>query len=139
MQGLERQRVEEGGERHWEPALPSLDRDSESGGAAIAGRRFAEDAVSVYLRKIAYQSLLSAAEETALGHRVQAGDPAARATMIESNLRLVVMIARRYLHRSLPLPDLIEEGNIGLIRAVDKFDPRRGFRFSTHATWETLI
>ena len=74
--------------------------------------------------------------EAELARRVQRGDPQTRGSrMIESNLRLVVKIARRYLNRGLPLIDLIEEGNLGLIRAVEKFDPEKGFRFSTYATW----
>ncbi len=93
------------------------------------------DATRCYLREIGHSPLLTAAEEIALGQRVQAGEAAARTTMIESNLRLVVRIARRYINRGLPLLDLIEEGNLGLIRAVEKFDPERGFRFSTYATW----
>ncbi|MHB0888515.1 RNA polymerase sigma factor RpoS [Acidithiobacillus sp.] len=93
------------------------------------------DATRCYLREIGHSPLLTAAEEIALGQRVQAGEAAARTIMIESNLRLVVRIARRYINRGLPLLDLIEEGNLGLIRAVEKFDPERGFRFSTYATW----
>ncbi|MHB1582052.1 MAG: RNA polymerase sigma factor RpoS, partial [Acidithiobacillus sp.] len=88
-----------------------------------------------YLREIGHSPLLTAEQEVTLGRRVQAGDQAARCTMIESNLRLVVKVARRYINRGLPLLDLIEEGNLGLIRAVEKFDPERGFRFSTYATW----
>ena len=93
------------------------------------------DATRLYLNDIGIPQLLTAEEEVRIGRRVQAGDTAARQRMIESNLRLVVKIARRYLNRGLPLLDLIEEGNLGLIHAVEKFDPERGFRFSTYATW----
>lgn len=93
------------------------------------------EALDLYLRDLGAVELLSAEEERVLGRRVQAGDEAARARMIESNLRLVVMLARRYIGRGVPLEDLIEEGNLGLIRAVEKFDPERGFRFSTYAAW----
>jgi RNA polymerase sigma factor (sigma-70 family) len=91
--------------------------------------------LAVYLREIARIPLLSRAEEIALARRVQAGDEAAKARLTEANLRLVVQVARRYLNRGLPLPDLIEEGNLGLLRAVDKFDGERGTRFSTYAAW----
>src|SRR5439155_5117233 len=89
----------------------------------------------VYLGEIARIPLLSREEEAALARRVRAGDAAAKAALTEANLRLVVQIARRYLNRGLPLSDLIEEGNIGLLRAVEKFDPDRGTRFSTYGTW----
>lgn len=103
--------------------------------AKVTPRRELGDATDIYLGEIGRASLLSADEEKALATRVQAGDMQARAQMIEANLRLVVKIARRYLNRGLPLLDLIEEGNLGLIRAVEKFDPTKGFRFSTYATW----
>lgn len=93
------------------------------------------DATQIYLREIGFSPLLSAEEEVYFGRKTQKGDAAARSRMIESNLRLVVKIARRYMNRGLALLDLIEEGNLGLIRAVEKFDPERGFRFSTYATW----
>jgi len=93
------------------------------------------DATQIYLREIGFSPLLSAEEEVHFGRLARKGEAAARQRMIESNLRLVVKIARRYLNRGLPLLDLIEEGNLGLIRAVEKFDPERGFRFSTYATW----
>ncbi|NKC13230.1 MAG: RNA polymerase sigma factor RpoS [Gammaproteobacteria bacterium] len=93
------------------------------------------DATRLYLNEIGYASLLSAEEEVYFARRALRGEMAARQRMIESNLRLVVKIARRYMNRGLALLDLIEEGNLGLIRAVEKFDPERGFRFSTYATW----
>ncbi|ATG90425.1 RNA polymerase sigma factor RpoS [Methylomonas koyamae] len=93
------------------------------------------DATRAYLNELSKSQLLTADEEKIYGKRTQQGDPQARKIMIESNLRLVVKISRRYLNRGLPLLDLIEEGNLGLIRAVEKFDPDRGFRFSTYATW----
>ena len=93
------------------------------------------DATQIYLREIGFSPLLTAREEVELGRLVQKGDAQARRRMIESNLRLVVKIARRYINRGLAFLDVIEEGNLGLIRAVEKFDPERGFRFSTYATW----
>lgn len=93
------------------------------------------DATQLYLGEIGFSPLLSADEEVYYARRALKGDQEARKRMIESNLRLVVKIARRYINRGLALLDLIEEGNLGLIRAVEKFDPERGFRFSTYATW----
>ena len=93
------------------------------------------DATRLYLNEIGYSKLLTAEEEVYYARLAQKGDAAARRRMIECNLRLVVKIARRYMNRGLALLDLIEEGNLGLIRAVEKFDPERGFRFSTYATW----
>ena len=111
-------------------------RDAARGnGKAPSGRSGGHDATSLYLNNIGVSRLLTAAEEKKFARRVQKGDEAARHRMIESNLRLVVKIARRYINRGLPLLDLIEEGNLGLIHAVKKFDPERGFRFSTYATW----
>jgi RNA polymerase nonessential primary-like sigma factor len=96
---------------------------------------FIDDVTQLYLKDIGASSLLLAAEEQALARRVRGGDFAARQQMIEANLRLVVSIAKHYQHRGIPLDDLIEEGNLGLIHALEKFDPERGFRFSTYATW----
>ena len=93
------------------------------------------DATRLYLNEIGFSALLTAEEEVYFARLSLKGDGAARKRMIESNLRLVVKIARRYMNRGLALLDLIEEGNLGLIRAVEKFDPERGFRFSTYATW----
>lgn len=93
------------------------------------------DATQLYLGEIGASPLLTAEEEVYFSRRALKGDEAARKRMIESNLRLVVKISRRYTNRGLTLLDLIEEGNLGLIRAVEKFDPERGFRFSTYATW----
>jgi RNA polymerase nonessential primary-like sigma factor len=93
------------------------------------------DAKRLYLNEVGTSRLLSAEEEVQIARRIRQGDDAAWRRMIESNLRLVVKVARRYIDRGLPLLDLIEEGNLGLIHAVRKFDPERGFRFSTYATW----
>ncbi|MEB4591467.1 RNA polymerase sigma factor RpoS [Candidatus Thiothrix sp. Deng01] len=93
------------------------------------------DATQMYLREIEFSPLLTPEEEVLYGRLVRQGDAFGRQKMITCNLRLVVKIARRYMGRGLPLPDLIEEGNLGLIHAVEKFDPERGFRFSTYATW----
>ena len=104
--------------------LPSSTRGSES-----------HDPTRIYMSQIGGNPLLSAEEEVYFSRLAQRGDESARQRMIESNLRLVVKIARRYMNRGLAFLDLIEEGNLGLIRAVEKFDPERGFRFSTYATW----
>jgi RNA polymerase nonessential primary-like sigma factor len=93
------------------------------------------DATRLYLKEIEFSPLLTAEEEVIFGRLARDGDESARKRMITCNLRLVVKIARRYMNRGLALLDLIEEGNLGLIRAVEKFDPERGFRFSTYATW----
>lgn len=93
------------------------------------------DVTHIYLTEIGRSRLLTAEEEVALTRAAQKGCLASRQRMIECNLRLVVKVARAYNHRGLPLLDLIEEGNLGLIRAVEKFDPDRGCRFSTYATW----
>ncbi|MDA8381501.1 MAG: RNA polymerase sigma factor RpoS [Betaproteobacteria bacterium] len=93
------------------------------------------DITQLYLAEIRRNQLLTASEEYALARLVRKGDFAARQKMIAHNLRLVVHIAKHYAHRGLPLLDLIEEGNLGLIHALEKFDPERGFRFSTYSTW----
>jgi RNA polymerase sigma factor (sigma-70 family) len=93
------------------------------------------DAIKLYLKDIQKSQLLSAAQECELAELIAVGDDSARARMIESNLRLVVKIAKRYMNRGLPFLDLIEEGNMGLIKAVEKFKVSKGCRFSTYATW----
>lgn len=110
-----------------EIAFPSFNK-----GKTIAK---AMDATQLYLSEIGFSPLLSAEEEVHYATLALKGDVPARKKMIESNLRLVVKISRRYLNRGLPLLDLIEEGNLGLMKSVEKFDPTRGFRFSTYATW----
>jgi len=93
------------------------------------------DAVKTYLRDIRRSTLLTFKDEVMLAKKILKGDEAARQRMIESNLRLVVSIGKRYLNRGLPFSDIIEEGNIGLIKAVEKYDHKKGFRFSTYASW----
>jgi len=117
-----------------EEAEEESDAESKEQGAPVFGDAQL-DATRIYLSEIGYSPLLTAEEEVYYGRLALRGDESARRRMIESNLRLVVKIARKYINRGLPLLDLIEEGNLGLIHAVEKFDPERGFRFSTYATW----
>ncbi len=107
------------------------EKEDSAGGEAYSG----PETLRYYLKEIRKYKLLSFEEEQELGRRVLQGDKMAKAKMIESNLRLVVAISKKYINRGVPFPDLIEEGNLGLIRAVEKFQPARGFRFSTYATW----
>ena len=93
------------------------------------------DPVRMYLREIGKVSLLTAAQEVSLAKRIERNDPTAKAELIEANLRLVVSVAKRYTGRGLAFLDLIQEGNLGLMRAVEKFDYRKGYKFSTYATW----
>ncbi len=109
------------------------DPDLESG-EDISGEQIS-DAIRLYLREIRETALLTASEEKDLAIRYAAGDLGARDRIIEANLRLVVSIAKRYNNYALPLIDLIEEGNLGLIKAVERFRPEKGFRFSTYASW----
>ena len=113
-------------------AAPSAEAQSEP---ADAETEFLSDATQIYLHEIGLNPLLSSEEELHYARRAVHGDFTARQKMIERNLRLVVNIAKHYLNRSVPLLDLVEEGNLGLMHALEKFDPERGFRFSTYATW----
>jgi RNA polymerase nonessential primary-like sigma factor len=99
------------------------------------GADIVNDVTQIYLNEIGQHLLLSAEEELCLARAMAGGDFAARQRLIEHNLRLVVSIAKHYTNRGLALPDLIEEGNLGLIHALGKFDAERGFRFTTYATW----
>ncbi|HEU0023682.1 MAG TPA: sigma-70 family RNA polymerase sigma factor, partial [Thermoleophilaceae bacterium] len=113
----------------------------DEGGVVTSGLRVAppeqgaEDAVRLYLRSIGRVPLLTREDEVRLAKRIEQNDMSAKNALIEANLRLVVSIAKRYTGRGLTLLDLVQEGNLGLIRAVEKFDWRRGFKFSTYATW----
>src|SRR5262249_31142966 len=102
---------------------------------APAGLESTTDALQLFLREAARHPLLTAAQEVALAKQIERGDPLAKQRMIQANLRLVVSIAKNYRNQGLPFLDLIQEGTLGLIRAVEKFDWRRGFKFSTYATW----
>jgi len=117
-------------EEEVEGLAPADDSGDDCPGPDIRG-----DVTQLYFNDIGQNELLSVEEEVRHARRVREGDFTARQTMIEHNLRLVVNIARHYSGRGLPLLDLIEEGNLGLIHALEKFDPERGFRFSTYATW----
>ena len=107
----------------------------EVGNAALDIQSPSLDPVRLYLREIGKVRLLTAAEEVSLARRIERHDMAAKCRLIEANLRLVVSIAKRHVNRGLSLQDLIQEGNLGLIRAVEKFDYRKGYKFSTYATW----
>ena len=117
-----------------EEEIPGSAGESEVEADNVAGD-FQADVTQLYLNELGKRHLFSAADEKVLARRVKQGDFDSRQRMIEHNLRLVVNIAKHYINRGLPLLDLIEEGNLGLIHALDKFDPERGFRFSTYATW----
>ncbi len=111
------------------------DSEVDTAGNIYLDDDIADDSVRLYLREIGKIPLLSSEEELALANRVVAGDKEAKDQMAEANMRLVVSIAKRYVGRGLDLLDLIQEGNTGLLRAVEKFDPDKGFKFSTYATW----
>jgi RNA polymerase primary sigma factor len=109
--------------------------DDQSMSSTAPGQPDADDSLGAYLREIGRSRLLSKNDEVELAKQIEAGSVEARRRMTEANLRLVVSIARKYQGRGMPLLDLIQEGNLGLIRAVEKFDHRRGYKFSTYATW----
>lgn len=117
------------------PVKKDLKFNQSENANARRGRVHHGDVTRIYLSEIGRAKLLTADEEKSLSRAALGGCMASRQRMIESNLRLVVKVARAYINRGLPLLDLIEEGNLGLIRAVEKFDPEKGFRFSTYATW----
>lgn len=121
------------------PAIEDLDEELEGDEDLLTQSQYFDDAsddsVRLYLREIGKIPLLNSEEELALAHRVVAGDKKAKDKMAEANMRLVVSIAKRYSGRGLDFLDLIQEGNTGLLRAVEKFDPDKGFKFSTYATW----
>ena len=118
-----------------EEPLDLSDEDDEQPDAQLPDELYTADALGTYLREIGRHPLLTAADEVALAKRIESRDQEATVRMVTANLRLVVSIARRYRSTGIPLLDLIQEGNLGLLRAVEKFDWRKGFKFSTYATW----
>ena len=115
--------------------LDDTPSDAEDISGDVGEVEFIDDVTQLYLNDIGASPLLTAREEVTLARAIRQGDFPSRQRMIEANLRLVVSIAKHYQHRGIPLDDLIEEGNLGLIHALEKYDPERGFRFSTYATW----
>ena len=128
---LEEHGVESAG--GWPAARDDLRPSARDSSPPPAGAPF--DSLGLFLRRLGRVPLLTAAQEVELAKRIERGDEAARRQMIEANLRLVVSLVKRYRNRGLPLDDLIQEGMFGLIRAVEKFDYRKGYKFSTYATW----
>ncbi len=118
-----------------EPTAWSEESGKESREVRAEGRSEGFDTVKTYLKEVRRSTLLNFKQEQELGKRVMAGDDEARTQMIESNLRLVISIGKRYMNRGFPFADIVEEGNLGLIKAVEKFNYKRGFRFSTYASW----
>src|SRR5947199_10573459 len=115
--------------------LPPRGRRVEAGSMAAASDSRAQDSLQAFLKDIGKVDLLTAAREVELAKRIERGDHGAKQEMVEANLRLVVSIAKRYRNQGLSFLDLIQEGTIGLARAAEKFDHRKGFKFSTYATW----
>ena len=130
LEGEDEQREEAAAEPDEAEAAQSSPRELD-----LSVKTATSDPVRLYLREIGKVELLTAEQEVSLARRIEAGDEAARRQLVEANLRLVVSIARRYAGRGMSLLDLIQQGNLGLIRAVEKFDYHRGFKFSTYATW----
>lgn len=130
LQDLSEARRQSAGEVEEFEADNSTDREEKS-----SNRSEGLDTLKSYLREVRRSTLLNFKQEQELGKRVQAGDEQARQIMIESNLRLVISIGKRYINRGFPFSDIVEEGNLGLIKAVEKFNYKRGFRFSTYASW----
>jgi RNA polymerase primary sigma factor len=127
---LEEQQIEVVGR-----GVASAHDDDDEREAAAQAREVSTDALQLFLKDIGKVDLLTAAQEVELAKRIERGDHTAKQAMVESNLRLVVSIAKRYRNQGLPFLDLIQEGTIGLVRAAEKFDYRKGFKFSTYATW----
>src|SRR6266536_3667472 len=116
-------------------AQPMARNTADAPDHALSSSPLHTDALQAFLKDIGKVDLLTAAQEVQLAKRIERGDPGAQREMVEANLRLVVSIAKRYRNQGLPFLDLIQEGTIGLVRAAEKFDYRKGFKFSTYATW----
>src|SRR3984885_10801191 len=116
-------------------ALSTEEVDGLAKKPTAAGDGFSEDSVRLYLREIGRVKMIKPDEEIELARRIAKGDKIAKKKLIQANLRLVISIAKKYVNRGLPFQDLIQEGNLGLIRAAEKFDHTKGFKFSTYATW----
>jgi RNA polymerase primary sigma factor len=115
--------------------VPAAEDEDESAAEEVEAQEASTDALQLFLKDVGKVDLLTAAQEVELAKRIERGDHRAKQEMVEANLRLVVSIAKRYRNQGLPFLDLIQEGTIGLVRAAEKFDYRKGFKFSTYATW----
>ncbi len=123
------------GADNFDDVLPELDEETEADLDELTASAMSDDPVKLYLKEIGVYPLLSGDEEVELAKKIAEGDTLAKDKLTQSNLRLVVSIAKRYVGRGLSFLDLIQEGNLGLIKAVDKFDYTKGYKFSTYATW----